>query len=136
MIRQHSHLCKLKTIVDDTAAGQLLDDLFEALAGRMPKGPVAAAVGARLSGSMRPEVNMYVRPNLVQVALLELGARDEALRFVERSVTEAAVDPRNRGIFRIVLASAPVGDLRCEPRYQAALQKINVVDGLAREMCK
>jgi hypothetical protein len=67
--------------------------------------------------------------------LLSLDARDEALGYVERSVAEMEARPGGRGILRIVLASSAVGDLRCEPRFQAALARIRVVDGLAATMC-
>ena len=40
------------------------------------------------------------------------------------------------GVIRVSFASAPVGDLRCEPRFQAALKDFRVVDGLAPKMCK
>jgi TolB-like protein/Flp pilus assembly protein TadD len=123
-------------VKDDPAAQQLFSDLFEALESRKPKAEVAARFAAGFADSLRPEVNAYVRPNVVLVSLLALDAREEALAWVERSVAEMAKPQGGRGVMRIMLTSAAVGDLRCEPRFQAALARINVVDGLAPMMCK
>jgi TolB-like protein len=121
---------------DDRPSQRLYSDLFEALDGRKPKPAVARAVAADLADSMRPEVNPYVRPTLTLIALLALDARGDALAFVERMVADVVAGKRERGVMRIALVSAPVGDLRCEPRFQAALTRLDVVDGLAAEMCK
>jgi len=127
----------LKTIRDDPLARQLVDDVFEALEGRTPKGPVVAAVSARASKLFRPETNPYSVVNAAPVILLALGARDAALAAVERFAAEVGSEEslRLRGILRIALVSAAVGDLRCEPRFQAAISKVGAVDGLAKTMC-
>lgn len=124
-----------QVIADDQRSQRLFADLFEALGGRKPKQAVAAALAAGMADSMRPEVNAYVRPRLVLIALLALGARDHALQFVEQSVSEAQTGKRDLGVMRISLISAAVGDLRCEPRFQAAMARVDLVDGLAAEMC-
>jgi TolB-like protein/Flp pilus assembly protein TadD len=127
----------LKTIRDDPAARELVDDLYAALEGRKLKAPVVVAVAARASTLFRPETNPYSVVNAPPVMLLALGARDEALGAAERFASEVGTEEtlRLRGILRIALVSAAVGDLRCEPRFQAAIAKVGAVDGLAKSMC-
>jgi TolB-like protein/Flp pilus assembly protein TadD len=132
-----AHALLLGTIRDEPAARRLVDDLLAALEGRKPKGPVVAAVAARAAAIFRPETNPYSVVNAAPIMLLALGARDEALAAVERfaAAVDADANLRLRGVLRIALVSAAVGDLRCEPRFQAAIAEVGAVDGLARSMC-
>jgi len=130
----HGHL--LKAISDDPRSRSLVDDLYAALEGRTAKAPVVAAVAAQLRFVFRPETNPYSLVNVTPAALLALGERERALEEVERFAAQTDDTLRLRGVLRVALVSAAVGDLRCEPRFQAAVRRVDAVDGLATTLCQ
>ncbi|MGH8034628.1 MAG: hypothetical protein ACREO9_05335, partial [Lysobacterales bacterium] len=119
---------------DDQAALALLGEVFSALDGRGSKAEVAQLVTQQMYDALSPSAMSIRAFEAVVMTLIALGEMDAALSYIEQIAAMPAGKLRWR-LAGFSLSSINVGQLRCEPRFQAVMTANGLVDGLAERIC-